>query len=44
LLQLNKKELYEITEEVFQVIFKNSPVKRTKFKGLKRNLEFLKPV
>lgn len=44
LLQFNKNELYDITEEVFQHLFKNSPVKRTKFKGLKRNLEFLKPL
>jgi epoxyqueuosine reductase len=44
LLKLNKNELYDITEEVFSTIFKNSPVKRTKFKGLKRNLEFIKSV
>ena len=33
----------EITEEIFKTIFKNSPIKRTKFEGLKRNIEFLKP-
>lgn len=45
-----KKELEELfnnnwedlTKEVFQAAFKNSAVKRTKFDGLKRNLEFLK--
>ncbi len=45
-----KKELEELfnnnwedlTKEVFQVAFKNSAVKRTKFEGLKRNLEFLR--
>lgn len=32
----------ELTEEVFRVISKNSPMKRTKFQGLKRNIDFLK--
>lgn len=32
----------DLTKEIFQVAFKNSAVKRTKFEGLKRNLEFLK--
>ena len=41
LLQLNKKDWQEITEDVFQKIFKNSAVKRTKFSGLKRNISFL---
>ena len=31
-----------MTEETFNVVFKNSAVKRTKYKGLKRNLEFIK--
>ncbi len=31
----------EISEEVFGQIFKKSPVKRTKFSGFRRNLEFL---
>jgi epoxyqueuosine reductase len=42
LLEMSKKDWQEITEEVFQKVFKNSPVKRTKFAGLKRNIEFLK--
>jgi len=42
LLNMSKNDWQEITEEVFQKLFKNSPVKRTKFKGLKRNIEFLK--
>ncbi len=41
LLGMNKKDWIEITEEVFSKIFKNSPVKRTKYKGLKRNIDFL---
>jgi epoxyqueuosine reductase len=32
----------ELTEESFKIIFKNSAIKRTKFGGIKRNLNFLK--
>lgn len=42
LLGLNKKDWEDLTEEVFRDLFKNSAVKRTKFKGLKRNIGFLK--
>jgi len=42
LLQLRRHEWMEITEEVFQRVFKKSAVKRTKFAGLKRNIDFLK--
>jgi epoxyqueuosine reductase len=31
----------DITEEVFQKVFKKSAVKRTKFEGLKRNINFV---
>ena len=31
-----------ITESVFKEVFKKSPVKRTKFKGLNRNINFIK--
>tara|TARA_B110000459_G_C16610583_1_gene495889 strand:+ start:2195 stop:3127 length:933 start_codon:yes stop_codon:yes gene_type:complete len=41
LLNFSKSEWNEITEEVFQEIFKRSPVKRTKYAGLKRNINFL---
>jgi len=44
LLDYSSKDWDEITEEVFGTVFKNSPVKRTKYKGLKRNLEFIKKV
>lgn len=33
----------EITEEVFREVFRKSPLKRTKYEGLKRNIEFVKP-
>lgn len=36
-----KKEWTEITQEVFSEIFKKSPVKRTKYSGLRRNIDFL---
>lgn len=41
LLQMNEEEWKEITEEVFNELFRNSAVKRTKYEGLKRNLKFL---
>jgi epoxyqueuosine reductase len=42
LLSMSKKEWEEITQEVFSEIFKKSAVKRTKFTGLLRNIQFLK--
>ena len=42
ILNLSKKDWEEITEETFRTVFKNSPVKRAKFDGLKRNIDFLK--
>ncbi|MGX1024687.1 tRNA epoxyqueuosine(34) reductase QueG [Flavobacterium sp. CS20] len=41
LLNFDKQDWEDITEEVFQDIFKKSAVKRTKYSGLKRNIEFL---
>lgn len=38
---LKKGEWKEITQELFSEIFRKSPVKRTKFAGLKRNIDFL---
>lgn len=42
LLQMSKKEWEEITHETFNEVFKKSAVKRTKYAGLKRNINFLK--
>lgn len=42
LLNLSTNEWHEMTEETFNKVFKHSAVKRTKYKGLKRNLEFIK--
>jgi epoxyqueuosine reductase len=44
LLEMNKGNWEDITEDVFQKVFKNSAVKRTKFAGLKRNIAFLRKV
>jgi len=37
----NKKDWIEITEDTFQSLFKKSAVKRTKYSGLKRNINFV---
>lgn len=42
LLHYSKKDWEEITEEVFREIFRKSAVKRAKFDGLRRNINFLK--
>ena len=41
LLSMSNREWTELTEEIFQELFKRSAVKRTKFEGLKRNIKFL---
>ncbi|MCS6822390.1 MAG: tRNA epoxyqueuosine(34) reductase QueG [Microscillaceae bacterium] len=38
---MRKKEWQEITEETFQQVFKHSPLKRAKLKGLQRNIAFV---
>ncbi|WDF80210.1 tRNA epoxyqueuosine(34) reductase QueG [Mucilaginibacter sp. KACC 22773] len=42
LLHLKAADWQDITQDVFQKVFKNSAVKRTKFSGLKRNIDFLR--
>jgi epoxyqueuosine reductase len=42
LLSYTKKDWEEITQETFEKIFTNSPLKRAKWEGLKRNITFLK--
>ncbi len=42
LLSMTKKDWEEITEDVFKKVFQKSAVKRTKFSGLTRNIDFLK--
>jgi epoxyqueuosine reductase len=40
-LNFTKKDWAEVTEETFKQVFKNSPLKRSKFEGIKRNLKFI---
>ena len=42
LLSMSKKDWEEITEDTFRKVFKKSAVKRAKFSGLTRNIQFLK--
>ncbi|WP_076547967.1 tRNA epoxyqueuosine(34) reductase QueG [Maribacter ulvicola] len=42
LLSMTKKDWEEVTEEVFRKVFQKSAVKRTKYSGLTRNIDFLK--
>ena len=42
LMKMSRDEWNEITEETFNKIFKDSAVKRTGYKGLTRNLNFIK--
>lgn len=41
ILDFSKNDWEELTEESFKIIFKNSPLKRAKFEGIKRNLKFI---
>lgn len=41
LLTMTKKDWEEITEDVFKKVFQKSAVKRTKYSGLTRNINFL---
>lgn len=40
-INFTEKDWRELLEEQFKVLFKHSPIKRTKFKGLKRNIQFI---
>ena len=42
LLEFGKQDWEELTEEVFRKVFHKSAVKRTKFRGLSRNIAFVK--
>lgn len=41
ILNLSTKEWEELSEDAFARIFKESPIKRSKYKGIQRNLSFL---
>lgn len=38
---LSRNDWKELTEDVFQRVFKDSPLKRTKYEGIKRNIRFV---
>jgi len=42
LLKMTKRDWEELTEDTYNHVFKNSAVKRTKYSGLKRNIQFLR--
>lgn len=42
ILNYSKKDWEELTSDTFNTIFKNSAISRTKYEGLKRNIDFLK--
>jgi len=42
LLEMTKEDWEEITEDTFKKVFQKSAVKRTKYSGLVRNIDFLK--
>jgi epoxyqueuosine reductase len=41
ILNFSSNDWREMNEESFKIIFRNSPLKRSKFKGIHRNLEFI---
>ena len=43
LLKMQRKEWEEITEAVFETIYKDSPLKRTGYNGMKKNIDFTLP-
>ena len=42
ILNFTTKEWESLTEEAFKQIFRHSPLKRTKYQGIQRNVKFLK--
>ena len=40
-LHFTKNDWEELTEESFKAIFRNSPLRRSKYQGIKRNLKFI---
>ncbi len=41
ILNFSKNDWEELTEESFKIIFQDSPLKRSKYQGIKRNLKFI---
>ena len=41
MLAMNRNEWIELTEEVFDTVFRKSPLQRSRYSGLRRNIEFV---
>ena len=41
---MSEKDWMDVSEEMFNEVFKDSPLKRAKYKGIKRNVQFLKKI
>ena len=41
ILSMTKNDWFDLSEETFNKLFKSSPLKRSKFAGIKRNLKFI---
>jgi len=41
ILSMSKNDWFDLSEETFNELFKNSPLKRSKFAGIRRNLQFI---
>jgi epoxyqueuosine reductase len=41
IISFNENDWKNLTEEQFKILFRYSPIKRSKFKGLKRNINFV---
>lgn len=41
LINMNKNDWQELSQDLFSEMFRKSPIKRTKFAGLQRNIEYL---
>ncbi len=41
ILNFNKNDWEDLTEESFKIIFRDSPLRRSRFAGIKRNLKFI---
>jgi epoxyqueuosine reductase len=44
IIQWTKQDWENMKEEAFEIIFKDSPIKRTGYKGILRNLRFIQPL
>ena len=44
ILKMQYKDWLEITEELFDYIYKDSPLKRPGYNGMKKNIEFISPL